>query len=123
MTSGPKQSVLIDGNIYLTGVFYDTQITLDTIQLANNIPLNYHAFLARYDASGNVLWAKISRGEGEAWGYSLCLDINNNLIANIGSNGYESIDIDSAAYSVTPYADPLLTVVYVVPKVVCFVTA
>ena len=43
------------GNIYVTGIFKGTNITLDTIVLTNTMPGYSDVFLAKYDKNGNVI--------------------------------------------------------------------
>ncbi len=45
------------GNIYVTGYFESATITFDTITL-NNLSMYSDMFLAKYDAAGNIVWAK-----------------------------------------------------------------
>ncbi|MBI3502443.1 MAG: SBBP repeat-containing protein [Bacteroidetes bacterium] len=70
----------INGNIYVTGEFQGSTILLDTISLITD---NGVTFVAKYNSSGNVLWAKVS---GQAWqtsgggmGYGICTDQNGNI--------------------------------------------
>jgi hypothetical protein len=51
------------GNIYVSGNFSSSNFTLDTFTLSSNGADDI--FLAKYDASGNVLWAK-SAGGGQS---------------------------------------------------------
>src|SRR6185503_10166366 len=46
-----------NGNSYVAGYFYSTTITLDTITLIN-FNNGIDIFIAKYDTSGNVMWAK-----------------------------------------------------------------
>lgn len=48
-----------NGNIYATGSFGNTSITFDTITLYNSgMSYSNDMYIVKYDASGNVLWAK-----------------------------------------------------------------
>jgi hypothetical protein len=55
-------SIIVDasGNIYVTGLFYSPTITFDSYTLTNAGICDM--FLAKYDANGNVLWAKSAGG-------------------------------------------------------------
>ncbi len=69
-------SVAVDasGNTYLAGDFGSSTITFDTITLTNA-----GLFLAKYDANGNVLWAKRAGGTtGDDWAYSVAVDASGN---------------------------------------------
>lgn len=52
------QSVCTDayGNVIVTGYFNNSNIIFDSVQLTN--PGLVNLFIAKYDSSGNVLWAK-----------------------------------------------------------------
>ncbi|MCX6244325.1 MAG: T9SS type A sorting domain-containing protein [Bacteroidetes bacterium] len=69
----------VSGNIYMTGVFQSTSITFDSITLTNAFnDHHYDIFLVKYDASGNVLWAKSAGGILSEYGTSLALDVSGN---------------------------------------------
>jgi hypothetical protein len=58
-------SIAIDtsGNAYVTGFFYSSTITFGSTTLTNHGSANSaDIFLAKYDANGNALWAKIAGG-------------------------------------------------------------
>ncbi|MFC2101122.1 SBBP repeat-containing protein, partial [Bacteroidota bacterium] len=50
------------GNVIVCGHFYSDSIVLDTIVLYKTGIIN--VFIAKYDSSGNVLWAKSANGDG-----------------------------------------------------------
>ena len=104
------QSIAVDasGNSYITGYFLSHTITFGTITLTNNG--GYDIFIAKYDASGNVVWAKSAGGSGYDEGYSISLDTSGNsyitgyfssptitfgatTLINYDSTGYEDIFI------------------------------
>jgi hypothetical protein len=60
------------GNIYVTGVFGSSTITFDTITLTN--AGTYGMFIAKYNSSGNALWARNSGGSLESFGNSIAVD-------------------------------------------------
>jgi len=75
--SGPRgYAVSTDnaGNVFLTGHF-GSSMTLGSHTLTTT---NQKIFIAKYDAGGNVLWAKCPIGPGWSSGYSVDTDINGN---------------------------------------------
>jgi gliding motility-associated-like protein len=76
------------GNVYITGVFFDT-ITFGAYTLTTPRSYSYYGdlFLAKYDVNGNLIWAKEavipSRGSGSI-GYSVCTDNSNNVYVTGG---------------------------------------
>ncbi len=71
-------SIAVDahGNTYLTGFFYSSTIIFSTDTLTNTGERDI--FLVKYDASGNVLWAKNEGGTGEDGGFSVAVDTSGN---------------------------------------------
>ncbi|MFA5781679.1 MAG: SBBP repeat-containing protein [Bacteroidales bacterium] len=65
------------GNAYLTGGFKSSAITFGSATLTN--AGNYDVFIAKYDPSGNVLWAQRAGGSGDDWGYSITTDSLGNV--------------------------------------------
>lgn len=66
------------GNIYVTGSF-GTSITFDSITLTN-ANINTNIFLVKYDASGNVVWAKSAGGNGLDRAFSITTDTSGNIL-------------------------------------------
>jgi hypothetical protein len=65
------------GNVYEIGAFYDNTITFGSVTLTNNNINTYTTsdiFFVKYDANGNVLWAKGVGGTSND--RALCIDIN-----------------------------------------------
>ncbi|MES2679656.1 MAG: SBBP repeat-containing protein [Bacteroidota bacterium] len=62
-----------NGNAFLTGTFQSASIVFGTYTLTNASPPNPTIFVAKYDASGNILWAK-APGFGE--GNGICANFN-----------------------------------------------
>jgi hypothetical protein len=60
------------GNVYLTGWYGSHTIIFDSITLTN--AGQNDMFLVKYDATGNVLWAKSIGGTGDDFGYSAAVD-------------------------------------------------
>jgi len=67
-----------DGNVLVTGSFAGS-ITFGTTTLNTNVFQNSDVFVAKYDASGNVLWAKSAGGNSIDTGSSISTDINGNV--------------------------------------------
>ena len=80
------------GNSYVTGYFYSPSIVFGTYTLTNNG--NYDTFLVKYDANGNVLWAKSFGGIYDDVGYSITTDVSGNVIL-VGSFYSPSVAIAS----------------------------
>ena len=52
------------GNVYVTG-YFDSSVTIGTYYLPiNNSAVSTDVFIAKFDPSGNVLWAKSTKGTG-----------------------------------------------------------
>lgn len=84
-TGGPNfdvgQSVSTDamGNILVTGYFDSPTITFGSITLTNTNSYN-DIFIAKYDASGNVIWAKSAGGDSSDYSFGIASDINGNVL-------------------------------------------
>ena len=80
-TNGYSVSTDISGNAFITGYFKSPSITFGTTTLTNVdiAGSTYDIFLAKYDASGNVLWAKSAGGTSFEESYSVSSDINGNV--------------------------------------------
>jgi len=83
--SDNSQSVSTDasGNVYVTGSFTSATITFGSTTLTNsdNSGNSSDIFIAKYDASGNVLWAKSAGGTSSEFGNSVSPDANGNVYA------------------------------------------
>jgi hypothetical protein len=84
-----SNAVAVDniGNSYITGVFYGSTLVFDTITLTNTSSNYDEFFIAKYDSSGNVIWAKSAFGSSNDDGYCITTDINNNVYV---SGSFES---------------------------------
>ncbi len=84
------------GNFYVTGYFQETT-AFGTDTLILNPSGFGNIFIAKYDSSGNVLWAKGPGGIGNNLGYSLTIDNKDNLYLKSGSNAaaiaFDSINL------------------------------
>lgn len=80
------------GNVYVTGSFYSPTITFGPYALTN---VGYaDVCVVKYDASGNVLWAKNVGGSGYDSGQSITTDASGNLYVT-GNFGSPTITFDS----------------------------
>ncbi len=64
------------GHVYVSGYFRSPSITFGTTTLTN--AGNGDIFIVKYDAGGNVLWAKSEGGIDEDYGLSLATDASGN---------------------------------------------
>jgi hypothetical protein len=66
----------LNGNSYITGEFYSPTVTFGSIALTNIDATGntWDIFIAKYDAYGNVLWAKGGGGKHNDLGYSVAVD-------------------------------------------------
>ena len=74
-------SIAVDasGNSYVTGYFYSPSITLGSNTLTNaDTSLSGDIFIVKYDASGNVVWAKSVGGSSDDEGMGITVDTGGN---------------------------------------------
>lgn len=76
--SGIAVSSDADGNIILAGDFLSNSITLDNIVLTNT-GINYDMFVAKFDANGQILWAKTASGHGDENPRAVAIDASGNF--------------------------------------------
>ncbi len=80
----PKSDALYDldvdnsGNIYATGVFYDTIFYFGNDTLHNPNPNYQDLFIAKFDNNGNKMWAKNINSPGAESGYAIDVDSHGN---------------------------------------------
>ncbi|HXB42362.1 MAG TPA: T9SS type A sorting domain-containing protein [Bacteroidia bacterium] len=69
------------GNVYITGFFQDSVITFGNFTLVNNNTSGNTCdiFIVKYDANGNVIWAKSAGGTSADDCYSICTDASCNF--------------------------------------------
>lgn len=65
------------GNVYITGYFGSPSITFGTTTL--NSAGGFDIFVVKYDAFGNVLWAKSAGGSGDDMGQGISADADGNV--------------------------------------------
>src|SRR5438034_11536727 len=68
-----------NGNVYVTGTFQGSTITFGSYTLHNVATGSLDIFIVKYDANGNVLWAKSGGGTGYDYAYGICADVNGNV--------------------------------------------
>ena len=69
------------GNSFVTGFFYSPTVVLDSDTLTNSSKGTCDMLIAKYDANGNVLWAKNANGASYDWGVSVTVDASGNSYA------------------------------------------
>lgn len=74
-------SVAVDalGNIILTGWFASASISFDSTVLNNAGTTSSDLFIAKFDSSGNLIWAKSAGGTINDRGYGVSTDTNSNI--------------------------------------------
>ena len=82
------------GNVFITGYFDSPTITFGTTTLTNINAAN-DIFIVKYDASGNVLWAKSAGGAGSDVSSGVSIDARGNVIIT-GGFGSPSISFGTA---------------------------
>ena len=88
-------TVDVDGNVLITGYFESPNITFGSTILSNSmINQTSDIFLAKYDASGNVIWAKSIWGTDDDFSYSVTTDATGNILI-AGYFTSDSISFDS----------------------------
>lgn len=87
-----------NGNVLITGTFVSSSITFGSITLINTDSIfgfTWDFFAVKYDAAGNVLWAKsIGANIGDEMGYGISTDATGNVYVT-GSFSSPSVTIGS----------------------------
>jgi hypothetical protein len=94
--SGFEFSIDKKGNSYICGIFQGIGY-FDTIVLANPLPTQSDAFIAKYNILGEIQWAKQLNATGGAWGMSI--SANNDGSAYM--TGYFSGTANFGIYTIT----------------------
>lgn len=96
--SGAALALDASGNIYITGFFIGTA-DFDPgsgVQNLTSTAANIDLFLAKYDASGNYIWAKRMGGSGSETGTALAIDASGNCYVTGNFSGTADFDPDAA---------------------------
>jgi hypothetical protein len=83
-----------NGNVYITGTFQGSSVIFGNDTLHNNATGTLAVFIAKYDANGNVLWARSGGGTSDDYTYGICTDTNGNVFIEGYSYG-SSITFDT----------------------------
>jgi gliding motility-associated-like protein len=99
-SEGWAVSADVNGNVFICGYFYSSTITFGSTVLTNASVGSADLFLAKYDANGNILWAKSAGGVGanEDYAYSVKADISGNVFV---TGSYESPTITFGSVTLT----------------------
>jgi hypothetical protein len=68
-----------DANVYTTGNFVSASLAFDSIILSNSSIGWEEIFIAKFDSTGNTLWAKQVGGSKTDCGAGIAIDSNNNI--------------------------------------------
>lgn len=92
--SGTGVSIDSDDNVYLTGYFEET-VDFDPSVNDSNLTTNggKDLFIQKLDSLGNLLWVKSIGGFLDDAGYSICNDLNDNLI--VTGVYYDTVDFNA----------------------------
>ena len=77
------------GNIYITGGFSSASLSIGSTVLTNTAPGSFDLFLAKFDPSGNLLWANSAGGNGD----DLLLDVGLDPAGNVFVGGFSGSDL------------------------------
>jgi hypothetical protein len=103
MGGTPQSIKIFDTDIFISGGFPNSIISIDTINF--QMSTFYHGkFLARFDSTGNVKWAKIMGGPHDNGGKDLSMDgYGNCYIAGGFRNGYAIFGNDTIRNDTTDF--------------------
>jgi hypothetical protein len=78
---GDPHGIAVDaaGSVYISGVFDGTSMTIGTTTLINTDSMFTDMFIAKFDSSGNFLWAKSSGGSLRDYGEAVTVDYAGNI--------------------------------------------
>lgn len=92
-----------NGNIYITGQFESATLNFGTVSITNNSSNNNaDAFVAKFDPSGNCLWAKTIGGVADEFGSAIDVDNNGNVFV---TGYFESASVTVGSQTLTSYGD------------------
>ena len=93
-----------EGNCYVTGYFYSSTATFGGVTLARTGTCDL--FTAKYDASGNCLWAKQAGGGGGAFGYAIAVDTAGN--AYVTGSYFNNLTFEGNTLTNAGFADAVV---------------
>jgi hypothetical protein len=96
----------VNGNVSITGAYESSTISFGSTTLTNTGTQSI--FIAKYDSSGNALWAKGAGGGIIDFGTRLCTDVNGNVLVT-GVFYSPSISFDSTVLTNAGYGDLFVT--------------
>lgn len=86
-----------EGNVYVTGYFLSDTIIFDSDTIYHN---NADIFIVKYDANGNVAWAKSVGGDASDYANSITADAQNNIyITGSFASSFVTFDSDTLTNS------------------------
>jgi hypothetical protein len=91
-----SNSICLDANnnVYITGTFgWDSNIAFGNDSLISKGA--YDIFIAKYDSSGNFIWARNDGGTQEDGGLGICIDASNNIYITGYFQTLATFDIDT----------------------------
>lgn len=93
-------SIAVDpsGNVFTTGSFMSATANFGTVALTNSASGTNDFLMLKYDASGNLLWAKSAGGNGTDAGNGVAVDASGNAYV---TGIFASPSIDFGASSIT----------------------
>jgi len=94
------------GNTYVTGSYLSSSITFGTTTLTNSGGIDF--YLVKYDASGNVVWAKGATGASNDVGYNLTVDATGNAYV-VGTTNSASLTIGTFGLASSGSDDVFMT--------------
>ena len=77
-TTGQAIATDSDGNVYVTGI-YAGSVTIGSTTFNSITGFRNDVFVAKYDTSGTVQWARSIGGADHDYGYGIATDINGNV--------------------------------------------
>lgn len=86
-----------NGNVFVCGTFATATVVFDNTTLTNSFPTRPDAFVVKYDAAGNFLWAQ-SFGGTQSEGCGISVDAAGNFYLALNSNS-DSIMINGTNYA------------------------
>ncbi len=89
-----------DGNIYITGYYESSTLSIGSTNLTNMGSRDM--FVAKYDASGNPVWANSANGSCDDTGNGITVDANGNVWVT-GSSCSETLNIGTMVFNGNDY--------------------